>query len=221
MTFSSLNLSGQMGIEERKERERQMRRRQITDAAEKVFATKGFSGATIENIAEEAELSPATLYIYFKNKDELYASLNLKLLDVLIEKIEKIRSQNKLNPEEKIEALIKVLYEVYDFDPLNVINVLRFQSSEALRNLSPELSSQIKDRARTYLRAIGGIFQEGVQEGMFLDRHAIAFADIVWGLYAGLVLWEHTKKGYDPKKDFLKPTLGLAIEIITRGIKKS
>ncbi|NIR14250.1 MAG: helix-turn-helix transcriptional regulator [Desulfobacterales bacterium] len=58
-----------MGIEERKEREKQMRRRQIIDAAEKVFAEKGFSGATIENIAEQAELSPATLYLYFKNKD--------------------------------------------------------------------------------------------------------------------------------------------------------
>ena len=134
-----------MGIEERKEREKQMRRRQIIDAAEKVFAAKGFSGATIENIAEEAELSPATLYLYFKNKDELYASLNLKFLKVFIERIEDIRSQTELDPEEKVKALEKVLYELYDYDPLNVINVLRFQSSEALRNLSPQLSSQIKD----------------------------------------------------------------------------
>jgi AcrR family transcriptional regulator len=209
-----------MGIEERKEREKQMRRRQIIDAAEKVFAEKGFSGATIENIAEQAELSPATLYLYFKNKDELYASLNLKFLKVFIERIENIRSQNELNPEEKVKALVEVLYELYDYDPLNVINVLRFQSSEALRNLSPQLSSQIKDGARKYLRAIAGIFQDGVQAGIFSDHHPIAFADIVWGLYAGLVLWEHTKKGFDSEKDFLKPTLGLAIEIISRGIKK-
>jgi AcrR family transcriptional regulator len=209
-----------MGIEERKEREKQMRRRQIINAAEKVFAVKGFSGATIENIAEEAELSPATLYLYFKNKDELYASLNLKFLEVFIEKIENIRSQEELDPEKKVRALEKALYELYEYDPLNVINVLRFQSSEALRNLSPQLSSQIKDGARKYLRSIAGIFQDGVKSGMFLDRNPIAFADIVWGLYAGLVLWEHTKKGFDPAKDFLKPTLGLAIEIISRGIKK-
>jgi AcrR family transcriptional regulator len=209
-----------MGIEERKEREKQMRRGQIINAAEKVFAAKGFSGATIENIAEEAELSPATLYLYFKNKDELYASLNLKFLEVFTEKVENIRRQNELDPEEKVRALEKAFYELYEYDPLNVINVLRFQSSEALRNLSPQLSSQIKDGARKYLRAIGAIFQDGVKTGMFMDRHPIAFADIVWGLYAGLVLWEHTKKGFDPEKDFLKPTLGLAIEIISRGIKK-
>ncbi|MCP4669327.1 MAG: TetR/AcrR family transcriptional regulator [Deltaproteobacteria bacterium] len=210
-----------MGIEERKEREKEQRRRQIIDAAEKVFAADGFSGATIENIAEEAELSPATLYLYFKNKDELYASLNLKMLGVLIEKMEGVYHRDGLSPEEKIMALEKALFEVYEHDPLNVINVLRFQSSEELRKLSPELSTQIKNSARKYLRAIAGIFEDGVQEGAFLDRHPTAFADIVWGLFAGLVLWEHTKKGFDPRKDFLRSTLGLAIEILSRGIKKN
>jgi AcrR family transcriptional regulator len=210
-----------MGIEERKEREKKQRRQQIVNAAEKVFAAKGFSGATVENIADEAELSPATLYLYFKNKDELYASLNLKMLKVLTEKMESVYHRKGLSPEEKIRALEKALYEVYEQDPRNVINVLRFQSSEELKNLSPELASQIKDGARKYLSAIAGIFEDGVGEGSFFDRHPVAFADIVWGLFAGLVLWEHTKKGFDPKKDFLLPTLSLAIEIISRGIKKN
>lgn len=198
-----------------------MRRRQIMDAAKKIFAAKGFGGATVEDIAEEAEFSPATLYLYFKNKDELHASLMLEMLEILIEKMEGVSSQDGLSPEEKVKALEKALYEVYEYDTMNVINVLRFQSSEALRNLSPELSSRIKDHSRNYLRAIAGIFEDGVREGSFLDRHPIAFADIVWGLFAGLVLWEHTKKGFDPTKNFLRPTLGLAIEIIGRGIKKN
>jgi len=80
-----------MGIEERKEREKQMRRQQIMDAAKKVFASKGFGGATMENIAEEAEFSPATLYLYFKNKDELFASLNLRMLQDLIRRMEHVR----------------------------------------------------------------------------------------------------------------------------------
>ena len=210
-----------MGIEERKEREKEQRRRQIMDAAEKVFAAKGFSAATIENIAEEAELSPATLYLYFKNKDALYAFLNLKMLKVLVKKMEGVRNRKNLSPAEKIVALEKALYEVYQYDPLNVINVLRFQSSDELKNLSPELATKIKSYARKYLRAIAGIFEDGVQKGFFMDRNPVAFADIVWGLFAGLVLWEHTKKGFDPRKDFLRPTLGLAIEIISRGIKKN
>ena len=118
-------------------------------------------------------------------------------------------------------ALKKALYDVYEHNPLNVINVLRFQSSEGFRRLSPELSSQIKDGARQYLRAIAGIYKDGVDEGVFLNRHPTAFADIVWGLFTGVVLWEETKRGFDSKKDFLRPTLELAIEIISRGIRKN
>ena len=210
-----------MGIEERKEREKKMRRQQIMDAAKKVFASKGFGGATVENITDEAELSPATLYLYFKNKDELFASLNLRMLEDLIAKVEDVRDQKKLSPEKKIDALEKALYEVYLTDPLNVVNVLRFQSKERLRNLSPELASQIKSYTQKYMKAIAEIFKDGVREGTFLDRHPAAFADIVWSLFAGLELLEDTKKGHNRGKDLLRPTLELALEIIARGVKKN
>ncbi|HDZ90217.1 MAG: TetR/AcrR family transcriptional regulator [Deltaproteobacteria bacterium] len=210
-----------MGIEERKERERQMRRQQIMDAAKKVFASKGFGGATMENIAEEAEFSPATLYLYFKNKDELFASLNLRMLQDLISRVEGVRDQKDLVPEKRIMALEKALYEVYLEDPLNVVNVLRFQSRGRLKSLSPELSGQIRECTRQYIRAIADLFQEGVRQGAFLDCHPVAFAEIVWSIFAGLVLNEDTKRGLDEGKDLLEPTLILALEIIGRGIMKN
>ena len=198
-----------------------MRRQQLMNAAKKVFASKGFDRATIENIAEEAEFSPATLYLYFKSKDELLASLNLKMLQTLIAKMEHVRDQKDLSPKKKIIALEKALYEVYLTDPLNVVNVLRFQSKENLRKLSPKLASQIRDHTQRYMRAIADIYRDGVREGVFLDRHPVAFADIVWSLFAGLVLLEDTKKGLDRCKDFLRPTLEQALEMITRGIEKN
>ena len=209
-----------MGIVERKERDKEFRRHQIMDAAKNTFAQKGFSGATIENIAEAADFSPATIYLYFKNKDELYASLSLKMLNVLVEQIEFIGSQESLSPKDKIKALPEALYQVYATDPLNVTHLLRYQSTEALLNLSPELTSQIKDAAQKYINAMVKIFEEGVHEGIFQDCHPVAFADIVWSIFAGLVLWEGTKKGFDPRKDFLKPTLKLAYDIVSQGIIK-
>ena len=77
-----------MGIRERKERERERRRQQIIVAAKRVFSEKGFNRATMEDIATEAELSPGTLYLYFKNKDELYASLSLRILQYLLIRME-------------------------------------------------------------------------------------------------------------------------------------
>ena len=195
-----------MGIEERKEREKKMRRQQIMDAAKKVFAAKGFGGATMENIAEEAEFSPATLYLYFKNKDELFASLNLRMLQDLITRMEDVRDRENLSPEKRIMALEKALYEVYLSDPLNVVNVLRFQSKGRLRSLSPELSSQIRDCTKQYIRADADRFGGGVRDGVFLDCHPVAFAEIIWSIFAGLVLNEDTKKGLNEGKDVLEPT---------------
>ena len=54
-----------MGIQERKEKERERRRQQIMVAANRVFSDRGFSRATMEDIAREAELSPGTLYLVF------------------------------------------------------------------------------------------------------------------------------------------------------------
>ncbi|MBW1781220.1 MAG: TetR/AcrR family transcriptional regulator [Deltaproteobacteria bacterium] len=209
-----------MGIEERKKREKKQRRQQIMDAAKKVFASRGFGGATVESIAEEAEFSPATLYLYFKSKDDLFASLNLRMLKNLISKMEDVRDK-PLSPEKKIRALAKALYDVYLVDPLNVVNVLRYQSRERLQNLSPELSSQISDFTRKYMNTVAQIYEDGVKKGIFLDRHPNGFADIVWSLFSGLVLWEDTKKGFGSGDDLLAPTLELALELIGRGIKKN
>ncbi len=188
------------------------------DAAKRVFSAKGFSGATVESIAEEAELSPATLYLYFKNKDELYASLNLQMLEVLNQMIEEVCGQNRLTPEQKIDALGDALYKVYEFDPLILINVLQFQSSEALRELSFQLLDKIKKGSAKALRNIASIFQQGIEEKRFKRHNPIAMADIVWGVFAGLVLWEESKRALNPQKNFLKPTLKLAMEIIRKGV---
>ena len=82
-----------MGIQERKERERERRRQQIIVAAKRVFSNKGFNKATMEDIATEAELSPGTLYLYFKNKEELYASLSIRILQYLLIRIEHVNRE--------------------------------------------------------------------------------------------------------------------------------
>ncbi len=64
-----------MGIAERKEREKQQRKEEIVRAAEQVFFTRGFHEATMDDIAEEAELSKGTLYLYFKSKEDLHTAV--------------------------------------------------------------------------------------------------------------------------------------------------
>ncbi len=212
-----------MGIAERKEREKdlqqKMRRKQILDAAKRVFHNKGFSTTTVEDICQDAELSPAALYLYFKNKDDLYASLNLQLLEYMSEKFEGLYREKGLNAEEKVEALKDLLYDLFSFDPLIVINLFHLQASDGLMNLSPERTAQLNELAAKCLRTLGKIFEDGIAEGRFIDRHPIALADIIWIFFSGAVLWEESKRMINPRKDYLKQTLDLAIDIFGRGIK--
>ena len=207
-----------MGIQERKERERERRRQQIIVATKKVFSEKGFNKATMDDIAGEAELSPGTLYLYFKNKEELYASLSLRILQYLHMRVEHVENDPKLDPEQKLDALIEAMYDVYDFDPLVIINMFHLQSSETLKNLSAELIDEIKELSRQSIGGFARVFKEGIEKGVFVDRHPIALSDSFWALFSGVVLWTNSKRVINKDKDFLKETLDLAFRIFKQGI---
>ena len=208
-----------MGVAERKAREKLQRRDQIMDAAKQVFSRKGFGGATMEEIAQQAELSPATLYLYFKNKNDLYASLNLRMLEFLCQRVEKVASKKDPDPLRKVRSLAEAMYDVYRFDPLTLTNVFHMQSSEALRALSPEQQHLINDMAAQALRTMADIFRDGMDQGVFQALHPVALADLVWSVFSGLVLWEESKRLFDPRKDHLKPTLDLAMDLLARGLR--
>ena len=208
-----------MGIQERKEREKERRRQQIIGAAKRVFSEKGFNKATMEDIAKEAELSPGTLYLYFKNKEELYASLSLRILQYLHIRVTHVNKDAALSPEQKLSALMEAMYDVYDFDPLIIINMFHLQSSETLKNLSESLLEEIKQLSQKSIGAIAKIFEEGKQKGIYVDRHPVALADIFWSMFSGVVLWEASKKIVSADKDYLKSTLATAFELFERGIR--
>ena len=72
-----------MGIQERRHREKERRRNDIIDAAEQIFFSKGYDLATMDDVAEQAELSKGTLYLYFKSKEDLYMSITQRGLEIL------------------------------------------------------------------------------------------------------------------------------------------
>ncbi len=209
-----------MGIQERKQRERERRRQQIIVAAKRVFSERGFSKATMEDIAREAELSPGTLYLYFKNKDELYASLSLRILQYMNIRLEDVKKETDSTPVQKIASIKEALYDVYQFDPLILINMFHLQSSETLRNLSPPLLDNISELSRNSLQILAEIFAASPDANRLLTKQPNAIADIVWSLFTGVVLWEESKRMIDDDKDYLKNTLDLAFEIFAHGITR-
>ncbi len=209
-----------MGIQERKNREKERRRQQIVIAAKKIFSSKGFHKTTMEDIAKKAELSPGTLYLYFKNKDELFASLSMRLLHYLSIRINNIDLEVELNSKQRMEILKEAFIDVYKSDPLIFLNMFHLQSSETLKNLSPELLADIRRLSDSALNAIGHIFDEGIKEGEFVDKNPFLMAHIVWSMFSGIVLWEENKKIIRKKEGHLSETLETAFYIFDRGVRK-
>jgi len=107
-----------MGIQERKEREKQQRREDIINAAEKIFFKKGVQNATMDDVANEAELSKGTLYLYFKSKAELHFAICVRGLVILKEIFQKSINQNQTALDNLINigrAYVKYAYEYSDY----------------------------------------------------------------------------------------------------------
>jgi AcrR family transcriptional regulator len=79
-----------MGTSERRERDRQEMRRMILETAKKLFLKEGFENVSIRKIATQIEYSPATVYLYFKDKGEILYALHTEGFEKLYAEQRKI-----------------------------------------------------------------------------------------------------------------------------------
>ena len=217
--INEINEIQKMGIRERKEREKERRRQQIIVAAKRIFANKGFGRATMEDIANEAELSPGTLYLYFRSKDELCVSLSLRVLEYLLIRMEHLNGDHQIGPEDKISQLKKALLDVYEFDPLILTNFFYLQSNDAMTSLSAELKNEIDNLCSASLEKIASILQSAIAHGQCSDLPPATLAKIAWAMFYGIVLWEKGSTGSEPDVVSLEPLMDRAFTVFERGIR--
>lgn len=218
--IKEINEIQKMGIQERKEREKERRRQQIMVAAKRIFTDKGFGRATMEDIANEAELSPGTLYLYFRSKDELCVSLSLRVLQYLLIRMEHLNNDAQVESIDKILQLKKALLDVYEFDPLILTNLFYLQSNDTVNSLSPELKSDIKHLSDEALNKISSIFISAIESGACIDCPPAVLAKTIWSMFYGIVLWEKGSSGKIPEVDLLEPLIDSAFKVFERGIRK-
>ena len=130
----------------------------ILSSAGAIFARYGLHKATISQIASQAGVADGTLYLYFKNKDDiLYQFINFKTETVfkkMGEAVEKGRTS-----EEKLRNLIRCHLQEFQND-MNMAVI--FQSEVRYRR---DIESQIKDISKMYLDLLSEIIEQGQIEG--------------------------------------------------------
>lgn len=93
-----------MGVQERREREKQGIREEILEAARKLFVTEGYENVTIRKIADQIEYSPGTIYLYFQDKADILAQISEETFSRLERKLAAINRDAAVDPLERLRS---------------------------------------------------------------------------------------------------------------------
>jgi len=210
-----------MGIAERKERERSQRYEAIIDAAEKVFFTRGFNIATMDDIAKESELGKGTLYLYFESKEDLHIAVAHRALD-------KLTSMSDIVLEKGGDALDKLTNLAYLFAsfgrkyPGYMYSILYFEDIE-FDKLSVD-KEKLKDILlnKSVIKSVMSIVEQGIKEGHIRDDIPSAvIAHTLWLQVLGIFQLTLFHKSLFSLLDMDKESL-LAhhLKLVFNGIRK-
>jgi len=169
-----------MGIHERKEREKEHRREEILNAAQKTFFEKGLQSATMDEIAEAAELSKGTLYLYYSSKEDLYLAVMMRGFDLLREMM--VETINKYSPTVKTIWELARTYLDFSKKHTNYFRMFHFFQNPSLhRQVSEDMMAQCNTRTGQLWSVFVEVFQKGIDEGVIRpDLNPMECAVIMW-----------------------------------------
>jgi AcrR family transcriptional regulator len=151
-----------MGISERRQREKEQRKSGIIDAAERLFFSRRYEDVSMDDIAREVELNKATLYLYFENKEALFATLVLRGIGILEEKYRECR-------EKQVPGFVKVAlmgqaYYQFSQEYPDYLRLIHFYGSERFSKENP-YTAEIGKGYGTCRRILQEAIQEGIDDG--------------------------------------------------------
>lgn len=152
-----------MSSTSRREREKQQRRNDIINAAEKVFFAKGYDKVTMDEIANEAEVNKALLYYYFKNKEALFFAVNLYGVKILYEMYVGCSNLN-IDGYSKVMAMIQALYEFSREHP-DYFRIYCYTGTERFQMSDNEDAQEIVDLRTGMWRLMVEAIIAGIQDG--------------------------------------------------------
>ena len=197
------------------------RRRQILDAAVRVFARQGFHTCRVADIADEAGVAYGLVYHYFRSKEEVLDTLFTERWDILLQVIRDTDAED-LPPREKLRAIAAFILDSYRHDPdlmkVIVVEVTRAANSFGLTH---------GDRIREAYRLMGDVVAKAQEEGAFRTDvtprfAALAFYGIIEQVLTGWIFDPHPipAEEIEEAKDLVVAAIvdGLAAPASTRAV---
>jgi len=190
------------------------KRRQILDAAVRVFARQGFHSTRVSDIADEAGVAYGLVYHYFPSKDEVLNELFSERWSLLVAAIEESDRDENKTPRQKLEAVAGFIVDSYRHDP-ELMKVIIVEVTRAANSFGRTHLGEI----RNAYDAIAKIVADGQKEGAFRadidpDFASLAFYGAIEQCLSGWIF--ELIPGSDADLDEAK---GWVVETVCSGIE--
>lgn len=210
-----------MSIAERRQREKEQRRITIMNAAERLIFAKGAPNTSMDDIAEEAELSKGLLYFYFRSKEDLVHSIVHRGLNILHGFF-----QDALREHERGIDQARAVGEAYinfSREYPNYFGLMLWFENE--RSPDPEPGSYSYDCQEQGKNVLGLVAQSvvnGIADGTIrADLDPMQTAVMLWGMTHGIItVAEYKQHGHDMPMD-PELLMSATLDLITRGLAPS
>jgi AcrR family transcriptional regulator len=163
---------------------------EIFERATKLFAERGFSGTSLQDIADAMGMTRPALYYYVKNKDELLVKLVAEITESPARKLALINGDKQVGPLDRLRAMTRLIVGQVADDPSRFLLLVR---SEA--NLPPEIAQvHVRGRKRVLAEFVA-VIEDAVSAGLARPVDSRVAALGIIGLSNWVAWWHHPKDG--------------------------
>lgn len=167
--------------------------KQIIDAAVIVIAENGYHQAQVSKIAKQAGVADGTIYLYFKNKEDILISVFQEKMAVFVSKLEQILTKDS-SASEKLKLMVESHFTLLAGD-LHLAIVTQLE----LRQSNTDIRLKINNVLREYLLLLDQILITGMENGEFDKDMDIRLArQMVFGtMDETITTWVMNEHKYD------------------------
>ncbi|GHV92858.1 hypothetical protein AGMMS50268_33610 [Spirochaetia bacterium] len=160
--------------------EHEKRRREILEKALDVFMDEGFEDATFQKIADRCGITRTTLYLYFKNKKEIFNYSIKQLLMEVESDITKVRADSGLNSVERIIRVLSDIIERLEKSRRLLLVVLDYLLYLSKSDTDPD--SRVRRRTLRLRHILATMVIDGIKAGEIAPVNIKTTDDLLYGL---------------------------------------
>jgi len=187
---------------------------QILQAAEKLFAKKGFYPTTIDEIAKEAKSAKGTIYLYFNNKEDLFFSVIETKLDLLLNKIQEA-VENPGSASQRIKTAISIHLKFLE-ENKNFFKVMQSFPEGLKKKLERKLKGRVVEKQSRYIEILDRLIQEAIERKEIKALDSKKLAVILMGIVHSLTVYWISQR----EKKSLSSDKSLAWQVFWEGVSK-